>query len=215
MKKFIKRILKGILYFFSSIISVFTTKWIRRFFNVIVCAINSRNFEHQVKRHGKNIHVGRHNLFEGLENVEIGSDFGAGDGLWLGTYPKYGGVKNNPHIKIGNNFGCSRNVHFGAINSITIGDNVLIGSNVLIEDHSHGKTFDYSKPRNKLPLYSKGDIVIGNNVWICENVIICPGVHIGNNCVIGGGTVVTKSFKEDNVLIAGNPARIVKRIEKE
>lgn len=52
-------------------------------------------------------------------------------------------------------------------------------------------------------------IVIGNNVWLSANVIILPGVRIGNNCIVGAGSVVTKSFEEDNLIIAGNPAKII------
>jgi carbonic anhydrase/acetyltransferase-like protein (isoleucine patch superfamily) len=54
-------------------------------------------------------------------------------------------------------------------------------------------------------------IEIGNHVWIGSGVTILKGVKIGDNNVIGAGTVVTKPFTEQNVLIAGNPARIVKR----
>ena len=74
-----------------------------------------------------------------------------------------------------------------------------------------GETFDFSKPRHQLPLYSKGDILIGANTWIGDNAIILLGVHIGKNCVIGANAVVTKSFDEEGLIIAGNPARVVKR----
>lgn len=69
----------------------------------------------------------------------------------------------------------------------------------------------FFKPRHQLPLYSKGDILIGANTWIGDNAIILSGVHIGKNCVIGANAVVTKSFDEEGLVIAGNPARIVKR----
>lgn len=53
------------------------------------------------------------------------------------------------------------------------------------------------------------DVTIGNNAWIGGGAIICPGVTLGNNVIVGAGSVVTKSFG-DNVVIAGNPARIIK-----
>ena len=56
---------------------------------------------------------------------------------------------------------------------------------------------------------NKGDIVIGNDVWIGGRVIILPGVKIGNGAIIGAGSVVTKDVSEYDV-VAGNPARVIK-----
>ena len=55
-------------------------------------------------------------------------------------------------------------------------------------------------------------IIIGDNVWLGANVIILPSVTIGSNVVVGAGSVVTKSFPDD-VIIAGNPAKILKQIK--
>ena len=103
----------------------------------------------------------------------------------------------------------NKNVHIGCINRITIGKGTLIGSNVLITDHSHGdKEYDLT-PSNR-PLYSQGPVVIGKNVWIGENVGILPDVTIGDNCIICAGSVVTRSIP-NNSIAAGNPARIVRQ----
>ena len=56
-------------------------------------------------------------------------------------------------------------------------------------------------------------ITIGNNVWIGGSAIVTPGVTVGDNVVIAAGAVVTKSFP-DNVVVGGNPARIIKTIEE-
>ena len=55
------------------------------------------------------------------------------------------------------------------------------------------------------------DITIGDDVWVGGGAIICPGVSLGNNVIVGAGSVVTKSFG-DNVVIAGNPARVIKKV---
>lgn len=57
-------------------------------------------------------------------------------------------------------------------------------------------------------------MTIGKNVWICDNVCILPGVKIGDNCIIAAGSVVTKSFEEEGLLIGGVPAKVIKKMEK-
>ena len=65
-----------------------------------------------------------------------------------------------------------------------------------------------SPPRSRT-IYSKGPVIIGENVWIGENVCILPGVTIGKGTVIGAGAVVTKDIPPFSVA-GGNPARIIK-----
>ena len=88
-------------------------------------------------------------------------------------------------------------------NKITIGKGCSISWNCQILD-SDLKNY-YSKPK---------EIIIGNNVWIGLNSVILKGVSIGDNSIIAAGSIVTKSFGS-NLVIGGNPARILKRdIEK-
>ncbi len=90
---------------------------------------------------------------------------------------------------------------------VTIGDHCMFGPNVQIYTASHPLEH---KARNSGQEFSK-PITIGNNVWIGGNATICPGVTLGDNVVVGAGTVVTKDFPDD-VLIGGNPAKIIKTI---
>lgn len=174
--------------------------------------INYYNFKRKVKKIGIRGYIGSNNLFSGLKNVYIGDDFYAGDNLFMATYEKYANNSFNPKIIIGNNVRVARNVHIGCINEIHIEDNELIGSNVLITDHSHGNSKILNVPIVDQNLYSKGKIVIGFNSWICDNCVILGNVHIGSNCIVAANSVINKSFPS-GCIIAGCPAKIVKYLE--
>ena len=58
------------------------------------------------------------------------------------------------------------------------------------------------------------DVKIGNNCWIGMNAMILPGVELGDNTIVGAGSVVTKSFSEGMIVIAGNPAKVIKRLKE-
>ncbi|KAJ1305127.1 hypothetical protein OPQ81_000164 [Rhizoctonia solani] len=93
---------------------------------------------------------------------------------------------------------------------ITIGEGTLIGPNVQIYTPVHPL-----KPEERNGLKgpeSAKPIKIGKDCWIGGAVIICPGVTIGDGCTVGAGSVVTKDV-EPRCLVAGNPARLIKRIE--
>ena len=93
---------------------------------------------------------------------------------------------------------------------VTIGNNVFIGPNVGIYTAGH----PLDKERRNQGLEYAYPITIGNNVWIGAQVCVLPGVTIGDNSVIGAGSVVTKSIPA-NVLAAGNPCRVIRSIENE
>lgn len=86
---------------------------------------------------------------------------------------------------------------------ISIGENVWIAQNVGIITENHNP----QNPDEHLPAK---DVEIGDYCWIGMNVVILPGVKLGPHTTVGAGSIVTKSF-EGNCIIAGNPARIIKR----
>lgn len=95
--------------------------------------------------------------------------------------------------------------------SIHIGNHTSIGGNTKIYDHD----FHPIDPEERLDHPNSGmkckPVEIGENVFIGCNCIILKGSKIGNNCVIGAGAVVSGQF-EDNCVIAGNPARVIRKL---
>jgi acetyltransferase-like isoleucine patch superfamily enzyme len=89
----------------------------------------------------------------------------------------------------------------GKISAVVIGKQCNIGYNVLISARTH-LSEDISNVIEK-------DIFIGNNVWIGNNVVIREGINIGNNCIVGANSVVTHDV-EDNTVVGGVPARVIK-----
>jgi len=102
-------------------------------------------------------------------------------------------------------FAISGGCYFQAINGIHLGKSFLFAPGVKLISANHDMT------NNGKSIIGK-PIIIGDNVWLGADVIILPEVEIGDNCIVGAGSVVTKSFQEKNLLIAGNPARIIKNI---
>lgn len=92
---------------------------------------------------------------------------------------------------------------------ISIGNNVTISNNVqlITHDNSVCKLFP-----EKTDLF--GEIIIGNNNFIGARTIILPGCQLADNIIVGAGSVVTKSFFKENVIIAGNPAKVVSTWEQ-
>lgn len=112
------------------------------------------------------------------------------------------------NIEIGENFYSNHNLTILDANKVIFGDNVFIGPNCGF--YTAGHPLDY-KTRNMGLEYAKS-IKIGNNVWFGGNVAVMPGVKIGDNCVIGAGSVVTKNIPENSVAV-GNPCKVIKKID--
>ena len=103
--------------------------------------------------------------------------------------------------------------HITAINKISIGDGFLSGRYVYIGDNSHGGLSweEANIPPVRRILSTKGEVCIGNNVWLGDKVAILAGVHIGNNVIIGANSVVTHNIPS-NCIAAGVPAKIIKKL---
>ena len=114
------------------------------------------------------------------------------------------------NIEIGENFYSNHNLIILDVGRVKIGDNVQVAPNVSIYTAGHPV-----HPETRNTGYEYGiDITIGDNVWIGGSVSILPGVTIGDNAVIGAGSVVTKDIPA-NVIAAGNPCRVIREITEE
>ena len=122
-------------------------------------------------------------------------------------------VNKGAKLIIGNHVGMSSSV-LRAHKSIVIGDNVKFGANVIIMDSdAHSMNFLHRRELS-VDMAHKADaeVVIEDDVFIGMNTVILKGVTVGARSVIGAGSVVVKSIPAD-CIAAGNPARVIKRLE--
>ncbi len=103
------------------------------------------------------------------------------------------------HITIGDDCGFS-GATIGAASEIKIGNNVLVGANVIITDHDWHTDRSNTKPQ---------PVIIHDNAWIGVNCTILKGVTIGRNSIIGANSLVVKDIP-DNVVAGGNPCKVLK-----
>ncbi len=131
----------------------------------------------------------------------------------LGCWEKYGNQRFLPSITIGNHCNIGEYSHITACNKIILGDGLLTGRYVYIGDNSHGglSAEEALIPPVERELQSKGEIVVGKNVWIGDKATILAGVSIGDNVIIAANSVVNKNVPS-NCIVAGAPATIVKTI---
>lgn len=112
---------------------------------------------------------------------------------------------------IGEDFGCTENcsviLNMESGKKVTIGDNCMFGSNILIRTSDGHSIIDCETEKT---LNFGGDIKIGNHCWLATNVTVLKGAQIADNSVIGYGSIVTKNCVTPNSVYVGNPAKMVK-----
>lgn len=151
--------------------------------------------------------------FTGARYFQIDDGFTSGVGLRIDC------IKTSdvtPRLRVGKRCQVNDYVHIGCIESITIGDDVLIASKVFITDHNHGCFPDeqeiFLAPiRRKL---TSKPVTIGDRVWLGEGVLVLPGITIGTGSIVGAGAVVTKNIPEYCIAV-GNPAKVIKKYDFE
>ncbi len=136
------------------------------------------------------------------------------NGLTTGRFCRFDLEGSKQTLFIGENCEMGDMIHIVAHEKVEIGNNVLIASKCFISDTNHGiykgqnQDPPMTKP-NKRELVSN-PVKIGNNVWIGENVVILAGAQIGDGCIVGANSVVSKEIPH-NSIVAGVPGRIIKQ----
>ena len=120
------------------------------------------------------------------------------------------------HTRIGKNFFGNFHLTIQDDAEVVIGDNCNFGPNVTIVTPIHPmlaseRRMMLTPEGEKKKLCYARPVHIGNDCWLCANVTVCPGVTIGDNCVIGAGSVVTRDIPS-NCFAAGNPCRVIREL---
>lgn len=147
--------------------------------------------------------------------ISIGKGFRTGYRCRIEAFGERGGELTRIHI--GENCHIGDSVHISAVQEVRIGNNCLLASHIFISDSSHGSYHGENQDSPASPPEER-DLVsaptfIGDNVWIGEHVTVLMGARIGNGCIVGANSVVTKTFP-DNCILVGSPAKIIKRFDE-
>lgn len=164
-------------------------------------------------------HCGENSIIQFPAIISVNGGLSIGDSTTILTNSRIQNFNTNislntpPSIFVGDR--CYIGYYFTILNAskVTIGNDVLIASHVMISSENHGTDPESDTPYMNQPLITK-PVSIGDGCWIGEKVCILPGVNIGKKCIIGAGSVVTKSIP-DYSIAAGNPARVIKKYSYE
>jgi acetyltransferase-like isoleucine patch superfamily enzyme len=115
----------------------------------------------------------------------------------------------SPCIQFGHRVSSSGSLVIGAAQRVTIGDDVMLAGNVTILDNLHGFAH-IDEPYKYQALWHIAPVHVRRGCWIGQNVVILPGVEIGEMSIVGANSVVTESLP-DRVIAVGAPARVIKR----
>ncbi|MBD2795651.1 acyltransferase [Xenorhabdus sp. 18] len=142
------------------------------------------------------------------EKIIFGKNFSSGQGTWIQP------INAKSKIVFGDDVSISDWSHITALDTVVIGSGCLIGSKVIITDHSHGYTEDLENEfiirPNERPLVSKGSIFIEENVWIGDGAVILGNIRIGKGAIIAAQSVVNTDVPPFT-MVGGIPAKIIKK----
>lgn len=165
---------------------------------------------------GKNSQIGKNFSIINPDGISIGDNFSGGCDIALWSWNAVNIKSDDCKLIIKNNVSITDRCIISAANRIEIGNGCLLGRDTFITDNSHGKNITLEEldiSPHERDIYSKGTVIIGDNVWTGKNVCIMPNVKIGNGCIIGANSVVTHNIPPYSVAV-GSPAKVIKTIKK-
>lgn len=143
--------------------------------------------------------------------ISIGSNCYFGEHLTLVAPDRLNGERYTPACTIGDNCGFGSANFISCTSSITIENDVMTSSRVFIGDSYHGYE-DVELPVIRQPMRGLAAIVIGEGSFLGIGSAILAGVRLGKHCYVGANAVVTRSF-DDYTVVAGNPAKAIRRYD--
>ncbi|RZI81226.1 MAG: acyltransferase [Rubrivivax sp.] len=149
--------------------------------------------------------------------IHIGERVVIDSHAWLEAFEQWHGQRFSPRIEIGDDVTIGRHVTITATTRVVIGAGSLFSEGVYVSDAGHDVFGTGSLPLVERPLLELGPVHIGPRCFIGFRACVLPGVTLGEGCVVGAQSVVTRSFPAGSV-IAGAPARLLRRkpgLEKE
>lgn len=158
---------------------------------------------------GRKCFIGRRARINKCKYINMGDNCRIGNDCRLSMYDEFGGVSYHPELCFGNNVYMGDHLTILCADKIHIKDNVLMASYITITSENHGMDVEGDLGYGKQPLVT-APVTIKEGVWIGEKVIILPGITVGKKAIIAAGSVVTRNVP-DYTIVAGNPARIIKR----
>ena len=204
-----------VLYFTASTIGIiFSYLFPRKLLNLIYLFFHffySGYIKMQFNKCGENFKLKFPFYVIGTKYINVGKNFNASYRLRMEVIDYHCLNLDIPNFQIGDNVSFNFDCHVACTNKVHIGNNVLFASKIFVTDHFHGSIIneDLNEPPGSRLLYSKGPVIIEDNVWVGEGACIMPNVTIGRNSIIGANAVVTKSIPPNSVAV-GNPAKVIK-----
>lgn len=165
---------------------------------------------------GKNSQIGQNFSIINPDGISIGDNFSGGCDIALWSWNAVNIQGDDCKLIIKDNVSITDRCIISAANRIEIGNGCLLGRDTFITDNSHGENISINELNispHERNIFSKGTVIIGDNVWTGKNVCIMPNVKIGNGAIIGANSVVTHNIPPYSVAV-GSPAKVIKTIEK-